>query len=84
MTASTQFLDQLISNWKREIDSLLTAGAQEFDESKRRWLSEFNHWLLVMSNSPSYGETPMTPEKIREVYSRFLEMDYLKRVGIAG
>lgn len=51
---------------------------------RRLNLSYLNHWLEVMSNSPSYGETRMTPEKIREVYSRFLGMDYFKKVGIAG
>lgn len=43
-----------------------------------------NRWLDAMSSLDSYRETQMEPEKIKEVYSRFLGSDYFKKVGIAN
>ncbi|MEA5541977.1 glutathione S-transferase family protein [Limnoraphis robusta Tam1] len=43
-----------------------------------------NRWLDAMSSLDSYQGTQMEPEKIKEVYSRFLGSDYFKKVGIAN
>jgi glutathione S-transferase len=40
-------------------------------------------WLEAMSNRDSYRQTRMSPERIIELYSRFLNLDYFKRVGVA-
>lgn len=47
-------------------------------------LPHLNRWLEVMENLDSYRDTRMSPEKIKEVYKRFLSMDYFKRVGVAA
>ena len=47
-------------------------------------LPHLKHWLEVMENRDTYQGTRMTPEKIKEVYNRFLGIDYFKRVGIAA
>lgn len=46
-------------------------------------LAHLNTWLDAMSSLDSYQETQMDAEKIKEVYSRFLGLDYFKKVGIA-
>ncbi|EAW38974.1 hypothetical protein L8106_01627 [Lyngbya sp. PCC 8106] len=35
-----------------------------------------------MSSLDSYQGTQMEPEKIKEVYSHFLDLDYFKKVGL--
>ncbi len=40
-------------------------------------------WLEAMSNRDSYRQTRMSPERILELYSRFLNLDYFNRVGVA-
>ncbi len=46
-------------------------------------LPHLNTWLDTMSNRQSYSQTRMPPERIKELYSRFLGMDYFKQVGVA-
>lgn len=46
-------------------------------------LPHLNTWLDTMSNLKSVSQTRMLPELIKELYSRFLGMDYFKQVGVA-
>jgi glutathione S-transferase len=52
-------------------------------EMKNPARSHLNTWLEAMSNRDSYRQTRMSPERIIELYSRFLNLDYFKRVGVA-
>lgn len=52
-------------------------------EIKSLALPHLNAWLEAMSNRESYQKTCLEPERIKELYSRFLKLDYFKRVGIA-
>lgn len=45
-------------------------------------LPHLNTWLDTMSNRQSYSQTRMAPERIKELYSRFLSMNYFKQVGV--
>ncbi len=42
-----------------------------------------NTWLEAMSNRETYRQTRLSPERIKELYSQFLNLDYFKRVGVA-
>ncbi|MBD1808508.1 glutathione S-transferase family protein [Microcoleus sp. FACHB-SPT15] len=42
-----------------------------------------NTWLEAMSNRETYRQTRLSPERIKELYSQFLNVDYFKRVGVA-
>jgi glutathione S-transferase len=46
-------------------------------------IAHIKTWLEAMSNRDSYRQTRMSPERIKELYSRFLNLDYFKRVGLA-
>lgn len=46
-------------------------------------LPHLNTWLEVMSYREAYQKTRMSQERIVEIYSRFLDVDYFKRVGVA-
>lgn len=46
-------------------------------------LPHLNRWLNAIEERDSYRDTRMSSAKIQEVYSRFLGIDYFKRVGIA-
>jgi glutathione S-transferase len=52
-------------------------------EIKSLSLPHLNNWLDVMSNREAYQKTRMSPQRIIELYSRFLDVDYFKRAGIA-
>ncbi|ERT06282.1 glutathione S-transferase domain protein [Lyngbya aestuarii BL J] len=47
-------------------------------------LNTLNHWLDVMSSLDSDQVTQMEPEKIKDVYSLFLGLDYFKKLGMAN
>lgn len=47
-------------------------------------LSHLNSWLDLISVRESCTKTQMTANKIEEIYARFLNLDYFKRVGIAN
>jgi glutathione S-transferase len=55
---------------------------KDFDIKSLR-LQHLNTWLDIMSNREAYQKTRMSPERIVEIYSRFLDVDYFKRVGVA-
>ena len=55
---------------------------KDFDLESLKLL-HINTWLDAMSNRKSYSQTRMSPERIKELYSRFLGMDYFKQVGVA-
>jgi glutathione S-transferase len=44
--------------------------------------THLNTWFEVMTNRDSYRQTRMSPERIIELYSRFLNLDYFFRVGV--
>jgi glutathione S-transferase len=46
-------------------------------------LPDLNTWLDAMSNRQSYSQTRTPPERIKELYSRFLDINYFKQVGVA-
>lgn len=46
-------------------------------------LSYLNEWLNTISNRESYMKTKTDPERIKELYSLFLDKDYFKKVGVA-
>ncbi|MGL5793904.1 MAG: glutathione S-transferase family protein [Waterburya sp.] len=46
-------------------------------------LSHLNTWLDTMSNRKSYLKTKTEPERIKELYSKFLGSNYFKKVGVA-
>jgi glutathione S-transferase len=52
-------------------------------EIKSLALPHLNTWLEAMSNRESYQRTCLEPERIKELYSHFLKLDYFKRVGVA-
>ncbi|MBD2770695.1 glutathione S-transferase family protein [Iningainema tapete] len=62
--------------------SVALAHWKDFD-IKNLSLPHLNTWLEVMSNREAYQKTRMSLERIVELYSRFLNVDYFKRVGIA-
>ncbi len=62
--------------------SVALAYWKDFD-IKSLSLRHLNTWLEVISNQETYQKTRMSPERIVELYSRFLNMDYFKRVGVA-
>jgi len=41
-----------------------------------------NHWLDRMEQQESYQGTRSSPETIRELYARFLKLDYFQKVGL--
>ncbi len=52
-------------------------------ETRSLALPHLNAWLEAMSNRESYQKTRLELERIKELYSRFLNLDYFKRVGVA-
>ena len=44
--------------------------------------THLNTWFEVMTNRDSYRQTRMSPERIIELYSRFLHLGYFFRVGV--
>ena len=59
-----------LSNWK-------DFGIQSLN------LSYLNRWLNTMFNRESYIKTKTESERIKELYSLFLDKDYFKKVGVA-
>lgn len=45
-------------------------------------LGHLNTWLEAMSKRDTYTTTRTPPERIQELYSRFLCVDYFKRAGV--
>ncbi|MEC4818985.1 MAG: glutathione S-transferase family protein [Scytonema sp. PMC 1069.18] len=62
--------------------SVALAHWKDFDMTRLR-IEHLNTWFEVMSNRESTQKTSLTSERILELYSRFLNLDYFKRVGIA-
>ncbi|AFY77861.1 glutathione S-transferase [Pleurocapsa sp. PCC 7327] len=47
-------------------------------------LPHLNAWLEAISHRDSCSQTQMSAQQIEEVYARFLNLDYFKRIGIAS
>ncbi|GAB1541345.1 hypothetical protein NUACC21_40160 [Scytonema sp. NUACC21] len=62
--------------------SVALAHWKDFD-IKSLGLQYLNTWQMVLSNQEAYQKTRMSPEGIVELYSRFLDVNYFQRVGIA-
>jgi glutathione S-transferase len=63
--------------------SITLKSFKDFDISALN-LPHLNAWLEAIAQRESYQKTSMPSEKIEEVYARFLNIDYFKRVGIAS
>jgi glutathione S-transferase len=46
-------------------------------------LPHLDAWLEAMLNRESYQKTCLEPERIKELYSHFLNLDYFNRMGVA-
>ncbi|ACK70768.1 Glutathione S-transferase domain protein [Gloeothece citriformis PCC 7424] len=61
----------------------VTLPAFKHFDLKEKNLPYLNQWLEAIALRESCIKTSMNPEKIKEIYSHFLKIDYFKKVGIA-